>query len=189
MFKKNQKGVIDPVFVIVLVLVLAVGGFVYWRTSNDNKTQDDANTQAQEPAQGLSASYLLPQNWSEIECNSADSKGVLASPDSDKAVDCDDRTSTVLIMESTVDSSSEACLTDAEVASINESKPIEDYDCEVVSVNGVDVIKSTADYGGGPSVNYEFFGDNQLSVTYYSTEEGTLPDEEAVQTLVDTVKF
>lgn len=33
MFKRDQRGVIDPIFVIVLVLVLAVGGFLYWRTS------------------------------------------------------------------------------------------------------------------------------------------------------------
>ncbi len=38
MFKRNQKGVIDPIFIIVLVLVLAVGGFIYWRTTQKEET-------------------------------------------------------------------------------------------------------------------------------------------------------
>lgn len=99
MFKKNQKGMIDPIFIIVLVLVLAVGGFIYWRTSQDKDeditqtssqqiVKDQVTEQASDPAEqnepktipdgwvkhenkGLDISIYFPSTWKVDSCDTA----------------------------------------------------------------------------------------------------------------------
>jgi len=46
MAQKTQRGVIDPLFIIVLVLVLAVGGFIYWKTAQNKEVQTTAQPSA-----------------------------------------------------------------------------------------------------------------------------------------------
>jgi len=52
MLKKNQKGFIDPLFIIVVILVLAVAGFIYWRISTPNKATSSESSESAQNSPG-----------------------------------------------------------------------------------------------------------------------------------------
>lgn len=192
--KKYQQGfsAVELILIIVVLgLVVAVGWLVYDRQdSKDTETNDESSSEVEQKTEqettAQSASYQLPEGWLETTCDSVDSKAVLASPNSDVALDCDDRTNSILV--SMYDAGKEACLSSTEVEQVAQNKPISGYECEEIVVDGVEVVKETADYGGGPTISYSFVG-KPIIVAYYSDENGELSNAYAVDMLVQSVKF
>lgn len=75
MFKKNQKGIIDPILVVILVVVFAVGGFIYWKTTqkDDEKiTQSSQVADSQTTTKESEAEVTEPMNegWVRYESKS-----------------------------------------------------------------------------------------------------------------------
>lgn len=192
MKRLNEKGfsAIEAILLLVIIsLVGFVGYFVYNSQQKTNSTLDDtAKSQGEiQKSENSLPTYVLPEAWSKLQCDSIDSTGVVASPDNDKAVDCDDRTNTVFIYVTS--GSNDKCLTINEVEDIKKNKMVNSYDCEEITVNNVKVIKTIADYGGGLLVSYEFAENPQLIVTYYASSDGTLTNSNLVEQLVQSVSY
>lgn len=73
MLKLNQKGALDPIVIILLVVVLAMGGYIGWTILNKEKeeapaetaqvTQQETQTEQQEPVQ---EDDTIPEGWVEF---------------------------------------------------------------------------------------------------------------------------
>jgi len=78
MLKLNQKGALDPIVIILLILVLAMGGYISWTVLKSDKeetpaettqiTQKDTNTEQQESAQ---EEVVVPEGWKTFEDETA----------------------------------------------------------------------------------------------------------------------
>lgn len=180
----NGFGLIEGLLIFIIIAIIGgLGLYIYRSSSNDDNA---LGTTTQQATANNAYSYILPSGWSEIECNSADSKAKLASPDSDKATGCDDRTNTVLIYDDTFN---DRCLTKAEVEELKKTKPYKSYDCKEMNLNGIEALETEYDSGGGPYTSYSFLGDTKLGITYYPNEQGDKPEISAVEQLIDSVKF
>lgn len=195
MKKLNSKGFSAVEVILLMVIVAIIGGagyYIYQANDENSATEDtplsqEVDTQDDQSNEVASLpTYSLPEGWSELECDSVDSVARLASPGTDKAVDCDDRSNTVLVFDS---SGIEACMTDEEVNNMNKIKPISDYKCKAITVDDTEVLRVEADYGGGLSLSYVFQGNKSLTVTYYSGDNGVLTYANEVEELVQSVKF
>ncbi len=192
--KQNGFGITG---VLVLLLLVAVVGAAGWYVANQDDETTSSNSEATqnndttktEVAEKKSA-YTLPDGWSEMNCDSIDSKMMLAYPDDDKAVDCDDRSNSMLIYTRAEPADETiACLIEAEIENIEKSKPISDYTCEELDINGDKVVKSTGDYGGGLNLTYEFKNNSGKGVTYYAGVGGELKYADTIDAFVRTFNF
>jgi hypothetical protein len=121
---------------------------------------------------------------------------VLIYPNDDKATDCSDRTNLVFVSQD-VYAPGEAlhCLTTAEVAATQKSKPLENYACSTLTINEKQVIKEVTDQGTDESgnrvksVNYAFVQEKPLRFRYSSTKEGALSHEDIAEQIVKSVKL
>jgi hypothetical protein len=69
MFKNNQKGFIDPTFIIFLMVAFLVGGFLYWNINRaDDEPVADSNIATEVADQGADQAFVLkedplPEDW------------------------------------------------------------------------------------------------------------------------------
>lgn len=192
--KKNQQGfsAVELVLaIVVLGLLVAVGWLVYDRqntsdTKSNDETTENSEVQTDQAVEEVQPSYTLPEGWSETACDSVDVKNMLASPNNDIALNCDD--STNIIFVTMHESGKETCMSESEVEEVAKNKPISDYQCEEITVDGVKVIKELGDYGGGFTLSYSFSG-KPLIISYFPDENGKLVNADAADALVKSVKF
>lgn len=189
--KSNQKGFSGGELMAVLVIfgiIGATGFFVYNVQKKTNVSLNkSANSQSNpKKAEQTLPKYQLPEDWSEMKCNSSDTKAQLASPNADKAKSCDDRVNTVLISDG---NGIEECMTSTEVQDAKKMKPVSDYSCEEISINDTSVLKTSADFGGGPTISYRFQGAKPFNITYYSDEDGELNHASVVDKLAKSATF
>ena len=153
----------------------------------NGKVFTEGNSQGKQQTANKLPSYELPKNWSEISCDSNDSKAVLLSINEDKAKNCDDRSNTVLIISSSYEN--EDCLTNKEYEQLKETKPWKSYECKQTKVNDASVQLVKKDTGGGPSLTYVFDSNKNVSITYYSKDDGTFPELKSYNALVSSIVF
>ncbi len=200
--KKGQKGfgLLEALLILVLGGIVGFVGWYVWDSknktdSNSDVTSQTANSTVTSPSKSIDAyRYKLPENWSEITCgeknNQSNPEYKLASPDKDKATSCADRTNTVFFMvPSSADDSYGKCLTTKELNQYKKLKPIVSYECHKVTINGVEAIVETADFGGGPMIDYSLSGKVNFSITYYANAGGALPYSSVVKEIAYSVKF
>jgi hypothetical protein len=63
---KNQKGFLDLTLILALVIIIAVGGFVWWRVSNaDEPTVADSTLKTTKTANTEELEPTIPEGWVE----------------------------------------------------------------------------------------------------------------------------
>lgn len=134
----------------------------------------------------------VPEEWGELNCPydeneqaySANGQQVVFYPQNDKASDCDDRTNIILIDNY---SGSKKCLSKAEVAEIKKTKPMNEYKCEIITINSNKITKETGSFGGGPSISYSYH-DKRLIISYFANSKGELINASVAEDLLNTIK-
>lgn len=195
MKKQNGFTVLEVLVIIVIVGLLAsVGWLVY---SRQHKSVAPTATKQHATNDKLAGyDYTLPANWSKLNCNAEDVSLVLLSSNDDKAVDCNDRTNTVLVGQQKFDAPTlPHCMSQDEVNAAKQHKPLEAYACSRLTVDGKLVIKESFDQGTDMdgnralSISYTFVQTHPLFFTYFATSDGNLPNVATVDQMVRSVRF
>lgn len=176
-------------FTTLIIALLAVAGLSTWYLASSHAQQTVAPATEESAGGHMPFRYQLPAGWGEIACDSSDSRSVLTSPYNDKATGCDDRSNTVLILTTGLYNSRTTCLTDAQVAELKVNKPVSNYSCETVSINGAAALKESGDYGGGTTISYTFLAPHSVVVSYYANEDGTLSHAAAAEAIAQSLRF
>jgi hypothetical protein len=185
-------SVLELFMILVIVGIIGFTGWYVWHSkqaadktlSSDNSTVPSFN---KKPSPQTKPSYSLPSGWSEMNCDGGGLVANLAYPSGNKVMNCDDRTSVILIDFGTYPI--RKCLTRSDVQKENQSKPLTDYSCEVITIGGVSVTKTIENTGENLMLSYDFSHTPQLHITYFSNTPKTLPEESAAYSLAQSVKF